>query len=204
MFKNDEKADYTDNCLLYALKMGGLDDVKYEAAKTYIKTAHVTKKALHKLCEKLDIVIELETVEKDQNRKTIIGSCQEAITTRGGLKTSSYPYYISKKSGKFFELGLIDGHFFLNEQVPCTAYAMENYNTLKHMNNWNQIYRYEISRKRYKLDEKRFTSSFSIIQNMMNQFNKNPVNALVSQITEKTRAQTCLITSCSTLILVFQ
>ena len=59
VFKNDEEADYSDNCLLYALKMGGLDDVKNEGAKTYIKTAHVTKKALHELCDKLDIVIEL-------------------------------------------------------------------------------------------------------------------------------------------------
>ena len=61
VFSNDKETDYTDDCLLHALKLGGLDDVKYEAAKTYIKTAHVTKKAVNELCEKLDIVIELET-----------------------------------------------------------------------------------------------------------------------------------------------
>ena len=34
VFSNDEHTDNSDNCLLYALKLGGLDAVKYEAAKT--------------------------------------------------------------------------------------------------------------------------------------------------------------------------
>ena len=57
--------------------------MKYEAVKTYIKTAHVTKNALHELCEKLDIVIELETVEKDQNQKTRIGPIVRKPSRRG-------------------------------------------------------------------------------------------------------------------------
>ena len=126
MFSNDKQTDYSDNCLLYALKLGGLDDVKYEAAKTYVKTAHVTKKALQELCDKLDIVIELETEKTSRNCKTMIGS--------------------GNKNGSFFELGLIEGHFFLNEQVSCTSYAMENYNLVKNMKDWNKIFGYEVAR----------------------------------------------------------
>ena len=36
VFKNNQETDSTINWLLYALKRGGLDDVKYEAAKTCI------------------------------------------------------------------------------------------------------------------------------------------------------------------------
>jgi len=141
--------------------------VKYEAAKTYIKTAHVTKKALQELCEKLDIVIELETEKTRQNCKTLIGTDKKTLIE--GNKITPYPYYINNKSGNFFSLGLIDGHFFLNEQVQCTAYAIENYNATKHMKDWNKIFGYEISRKRYKRDEKRCTTSFKILQNMVHQ-----------------------------------
>ena len=93
-----------------------------------MKTAHVTKKALQDLCEKLYIVIELETEKTSQNCKTMIGP--------------------GKKNDNFFKLGLIDGHFFLNEQVSCTSYAMENYNIVKNMNNWNKIWKYKTTQKK--------------------------------------------------------
>ena len=74
--------------------MGGFDGVKYEAAKTYITTALLTKKALQELCEKLDIVIELGTKKTRHNCKTILGSNKETITKWQFLQLRTPVYFI--------------------------------------------------------------------------------------------------------------
>ena len=100
IFKNDSEADYTDNCLLYALKMGGLCDDKYKIAKGFIKTAHITKKKLIELCDTLDITISLEIKEKGRNRKNVIGSSKN----KSGLKLGAYPYYMYNERVIFLKL----------------------------------------------------------------------------------------------------
>ena len=62
---------------------------------------------------------------------------------------------------------------------------MENYNLVKNMKDWNSIHRYEVSRKRFKRDQNRYTTSFKLLQGMVNQLNNDPINSIVVQITEK-------------------
>ena len=62
---------------------------------------------------------------------------------------------------------------------------MENYNLVKNMKDWNKIFGYKLARKKYERDEKWYTTSFKLLQGMVNQLNHDPTNSIVIQITEK-------------------
>jgi hypothetical protein len=84
-----------------------------------------------------------------------------------------------------FNIGLLDGHYFLNETVECTQYAIENYANVSHMKNWNQIYRYVPSKKCYYRDAKRYTTSFKLLQTMIRITVSHRYSNIVNKICDK-------------------
>ena len=187
---NDKKSVYEKNCLLYALEMGGLDEERLEYAKTFVHQAHVTKKSLSELCLKLEITITLEEectqkCEKHgvRSRKITIGKVGAQIRPVSLL----YIYNSVKKStmNNHFEIGLLDDHFFLNDQVPCTLYAIENYAQVCRHKDWNQIYKFDNTKKCYKRNASRYTTSFKLLQTMLRQTKKHSYTNIVDTICDK-------------------
>ena len=117
IFRDDLESDYTDNFLIYALQMSGMNTLKLDSAKTYIKSSRITRKALTQLREELEIQVNLTMNKgKQQNIKINIG-----------------------QSDEIYNLGLIDNHFFINDEIPCTLYVIENYNKICELDTWYNI-----------------------------------------------------------------
>ena len=62
------------------------------------------------------------------------------------------------------ELGLIDDHYFLIEDLEITKYALMNYDKIKNIDRWNEIYKKRDNY--YCRDRKRFINSFDVIKIM--------------------------------------
>jgi hypothetical protein len=128
--------NYKNNCLIHALIVAGVKDL--DPVRRIIKCDDVPKSKL--------------------------GDVAEIIRTQIHVKQDGYNYLA--KYGKQFPniitLGLIENHYFLINDVPICHYAVENYETVKDLPNWQTIKTLE--GKYYKRDAKRTMSSFDLIK----------------------------------------
>lgn len=102
IFMNNETADLSDNCLIYALRKLGLDEFKLDLIKTAINSNYICKSKLKDVCNDLKIIIELYEERNDNTknkvRKTIYG-----------------------KYGNIYKIGLLDNHYFVYEKYNNTT-----------------------------------------------------------------------------------
>tara|TARA_R100001443_G_scaffold79972_1_gene87055 strand:- start:1816 stop:5178 length:3363 start_codon:yes stop_codon:yes gene_type:complete len=121
IFTENQEAHYflDDNCLVYALiQSKQFNSKEIEKIRTIVKGKYIKTKDLKILCEKMNITF---------------------IVNIFPIKTlSQYKY---GKGEKIINLGLIDNHYFLNEEIPYTYYAIQNYHQIKEIEEWNNIYR---------------------------------------------------------------
>ena len=141
IYKNDDKKEYDDNCLIYSLKMGGLESNKIDHLKTYCKNREIPKTDLKHICKQLEIIIKL----KSENRKE--------IETFG-------------ESGNIYNLGLIDSHYFLNDYISVSEYYIKNYNKLKDIKDNKTIIKTKIKNDKiyYERNKDIKTQSYFIIK----------------------------------------
>lgn len=98
IFKNSNDADLNDNCLIYALKLLGLDDFKLDLFKTAINNNNICKSKLKEISLKLKIQINL--YEKRNDNK---------------IRLTKYG-----ETGKVFNIALFQNHYFIYEKYLDT------------------------------------------------------------------------------------
>ena len=142
IFSEVDKSNYEDTCLIYALRMGGLEEDKIEKLKLMVKNRIIPKSDFEKLCEVIQSKIILKTDDDHDhtiNRKTY-----------------------GKKYERTFNIGLLDEHYFIIDKTDITSYALQNYFDLKDEREFNYIYK--IKDGIYRRDSNRVIDSFDAIK----------------------------------------
>lgn len=145
IFNSRYNADFTDNCLIYALRLLGLDKNKLDYIKNYIRGSNIAKCKLEEIAEKLNIRIELIEDREDE--------------TNNNIRTTIY----NKEAKEIYKLALVDNHYFIYENSGYTKYFIENYHKLANIKNNKIIYRYREG-KGYDRDEKRTIDTLKLIK----------------------------------------
>lgn len=112
------KENYDHSCLYKALEAGGISKNKLEKFNRVVTQRDFLTKNFNPLCEMLDISIKL-TYNKNNTNQTI-----------------NYG-----KSKEVYNLGLIEGHFFINDEIKITEFFIKNYKLLKDEKEPETIYR---------------------------------------------------------------
>lgn len=149
---NEVKHD--ECCLYYALKSLGLDEVKLNSIKILIKNRNIPQSDLNKICDKIKIRINLKKPIKNRNEVFIYGK----------------QYY------EVYNIGLIENHYFKIIDTKYTSYCINNYDNVKHLENFNNIYR--LSDGKYKKRNDKFIDSYDLIKLFVD--NKDKLLELIS------------------------
>jgi hypothetical protein len=143
IFNSVNKNNYQYNCLIYALMMSNQVSVeKLNQVKLMCCNEHVPFTSLEKIA---DIIEHTITVRDDEANKNL------------------------RKFGKYeniIELGLMKNHYFLIYKTDYTAYSVENYEKIKHLPNFNQIFQ-EYAPNKYSRTSDRGLDSFKLVKKMM-------------------------------------
>lgn len=99
-------------------------------------------------------------------RKWGYRGCIRTDSTHSAMEGTRYIGCSAKDAKHVIQLGLVDSHYFLNEQIPYTRYALKHCLELGMVENWGSIYK-----KRswgYEHTKTEFMSSFEAIQFLFN------------------------------------
>ena len=141
VFKTGDVQDHTDTCLIYALRVGGLEDELIEKIKIKINNRIIPFTKLNEICDIAKIQIIIKRDHEKQSKKV----------------------YGSQYERKFL-IGSLEEHYFLVEPTQITAYAINNYENVKDLPNFNSLYR------EGKHTTDRYLDSFDVIKYLL----KNP------------------------------
>lgn len=109
-----------DECLIHALKESNISEENICYLKTIIKDLNVPLCQLEEICNKLQIRIELKKVDVNNSSKE--------------------RYIYGKKYEEVYQIGYYDEHYFINEEVEYTSYAIKNYELVKNIKDFNKLY----------------------------------------------------------------
>ena len=135
-----------DNCLVYALRIGGLEPKKLDLLKLECNVDNIPLCKLNSICDKLEICIKVR---------------REQLASSNKISKAFTETYGNEKY-KTFNIGLLDEHYFINEPANITAFSITNYNEVKDLPEFhliahkNGIY--------YKKDKKRTLMSYDVIK----------------------------------------
>lgn len=144
IYHNDNEANYDDTCLLYALKMGGLDELVLQSLKIFIKNRNIPLCDLEKICEKAKICISIKKINEKNLNRLVYG----------------------KQYENKFSIGLLDDHYFIIEDCNITSYALINYQQIKDQKDFNYIIGTN-QKNNYKRDKTRTITSYDAIKIML-------------------------------------
>jgi len=140
--------NYITNCLIKALCVGGLEEEKVNKLYIYVKNRKIPKCDLKKLCDDLEIQIRLKQ-NNSRDKVEVYGKDFKVV----------------------FNIGLIEDHYFIIKDIPITSYAIENYEKINHLSNWNKIIKV-CSKGYFEKSEKRFIDSFKVVSLLVEQKEK--------------------------------
>jgi len=149
IFKKVDRNNYKHNCLYLALKAGGLSDIKLQQLVLTLKNRTIHKCDLSKVCDALEIHIELITIKND------------------GL--SRIEHY-GKDYDEKYNIGLVKEHYFINDDTELTSYCLENYEEVKEIKECNKIYN-KLNDK-YKKRNDRFIKAFQLFKILISNVGK--------------------------------
>ena len=136
-------SNYDDTCLVIALKNGGLSVKKQEIIKHMIKNRCIPLCDLQKICNAAKIQIKIKTLDTGNDSKRVYG----------------------KEYDEVYHIGVLEEHYFIIEPIQYTSYSIKNYQELKEIKNFNQIY--GMKHTTYMRDEKHYIDTFDIIKLML-------------------------------------
>jgi hypothetical protein len=139
IYNSTNPMNYENNCLIHAFLHFGIKNL--DAVRRVVKCDDVPKCQLNSIADIIQHQIHVKQFGYDRIDK--YGKQYETILT----------------------LGLIEGHYFLIDEYPITHYAIENYNTIKHLDDFQHIKTLE--GKYYKRDKNRTTNSFNLIKRFL-------------------------------------
>lgn len=136
IYEDFNPSQYKENCFIKSL-MGEVPDNILNDLRLMAKGKDITVKCISEIAEKYNITIKIKLDDKHNrtygtNKNTIINIC------------------------------LIEGHFFKLKTVSVTAYAIEHYKDISHLDRWYQIYK--IRDGKYKRDSKRYIDSYNVVK----------------------------------------
>jgi len=138
IFKTGESQNHGDTCLIHALRMGGLEETVIECIKLIVRNRTIPLSSLNKVCN--------------------VGNFQIRLNRSNWKNVKIY----GNHKDRIFNIGLIDEHYFLNELTDITSYAIENYEKVKDLKDYNKIIGYNDNR--YVRKTGRSIDSFKLIQ----------------------------------------
>lgn len=141
IFNNNKNANYDDNCIIYALRNGGLDEVSLNKIKLFCKTREIPQCKLNDICENIGIQIILKQDDKHK-------------------ENNKYG-----TTGTIYNIGLLNKHYFINEDINVSTYCIKNYSKVKDQDNYYHIT--EMNGKYYKRNKNIMSSSFNVIKQML-------------------------------------
>lgn len=141
VFNDFNNENYNEYCLILALKNLGLEEVKLNHLKSFVRNREIPQCKLNEICEKLNIQIHLKT---SKNRHI--------------LKYG--------KSGVIYNIGLIEEHYFLIDDVNVSRYSINNYNEVKDLKDWFLIEK-KTQTGYYFRNKDIKTSSYNVIELML-------------------------------------
>jgi hypothetical protein len=136
-------SNYDDTCLVLALRNGGLSLKKQEIIKRMIKNRCVSFSDIQKICDASQIQIILKTEDKTNQNRRIYG----------------------KEYDEVYHIGCLIDHYFIIEPIEYTSYSIKNYNEVKDLPNFNQIY--GLNNTTYKRNDKHYIDTFKLIKLML-------------------------------------
>ncbi len=86
----------------------------------------------------------------------------ELISIKDGVETCRVEHY-GKEHLEKYELGLMSGHYFINDRTDITSYSLINYNDVKDVKECNKIYR-KLPTGAYKRDSSKSISSYNLFK----------------------------------------
>ena len=140
---------FRSNCLYLALKAGGLSDIKLQQLVLTLKNRTIHKCDLSKVCDALEIHIELITIKND------------------GL--SRIEHY-GKGYDEKYDIGLVKGHYFINDYTELTSYCLEHYEEVQGIKDCHKIYK-KLNDK-YKKCNDRFIKAFQLFKILISNVGK--------------------------------
>ena len=131
-------------CLIHALKEGGVCDEKIERLRTKATHSNIPLCKLNDICNDLQIRIEISRETKNSG-KDIYG----------------------KEFNEIYKIGLLDDHYFILNDSNVNTFAIENYDDIKHLENWNILG--EKTPNGYKVRKTRTITSYKLIKTLLEQ-----------------------------------
>ena len=144
VFTEVEPTNYDENCLIRALKEGGLDEDKLNYCKGMVVNREIPMCKLKIICNKLKICIRLRKLGSEK-------------------KCSIY----GKGNEEIYEIGLLDKHYFIIQKVDFTMYALKNYSTLIQLGVDEMKNIYKMRGEKVCRSNERFTDSWKAIKYML-------------------------------------
>ncbi len=115
IYRKDQECDDTP-CLIYALAQSGqLTTTEINKIESLVKVDFISVKIINKICKILKIKI--------------------TLSQGGNIQVVTY----GEEYTKHIKICLMDEHYFINNDTNITIYALENYDELKDIKNFNQI-----------------------------------------------------------------
>ena len=108
----DEK-NYEENCIITTFKNSNMDNTKLSCIKQMIRSHHIPLCKLKEFAEKFNLYLVIKTERRQEQKKQVL-------------------YYGNKESNEVYNIGLVNNHYFIDEKVDITKYAMENYDELNY------------------------------------------------------------------------
>ena len=147
IFNNTNKENYDNNCFINALTQHSkkenskLSSVDIENIKTVVHGLHIPFSILEKVADIIQHKIMVNNVK------------------------TTYTKSFGKKYDNVIELGLIENHYFINDTTNYTSYAINNYDKIKDIKNYNHIYkeRTQNGKVYYKKDSSRCINALQAI-----------------------------------------
>ena len=115
-----------------------------------MRNRHIHKCDLSNVCDTLEIHIEL-------------------ISLRNDGETNRVEHY-GKDFDEKYNLGLVKGHYFINDYTELTSYSLDNYEKIKYIKDCNKTYKK--SDDTYKIGNDIFIKAFQLFKMLMDNVDK--------------------------------
>ena len=144
LYQAVDARNYNDNCLVSALRHGGASEEVLTSLRCACRNRSIPARCLRQLCDTHRIRVRLQ-------KRT--GSKRDGKAVIYGPRGDDVPQ---------FELGLVAGHYFINEASGFTGYAIRNFRAVNSLRNFQHIAK-KRPRGGYDRNPGRVISSFRLV-----------------------------------------
>lgn len=132
--------DLKDACLVHSLKPSLSEEI-ISQIRIFVKDRNITQRKIKLIAEKFNLHIVLKPDTDDAKVIHYGDKTKEKIT-----------------------IAVLENHYFPIVEVPVTSYALENFDEIKHLPKWNEIYTKEGNNYKRK---SRFINSYTLLKKML-------------------------------------